>query len=127
MSSVERHKQVRAYRGLTPSPGRPTVASREDWVRFWTAIARGGKTEDACGAAGVFGPVGFRWFRHAGGVNPWLPDEVSGRYLSFPEREDIAVWNAQGVGVREIAAGSDGRCRRSLVSCSALRLPGPTS
>ncbi|GGQ40978.1 hypothetical protein GCM10010266_74610 [Streptomyces griseomycini] len=28
---------------------------------------------------------------------------MSGRYLSFPEREDIAVWHAQGAGVREIA------------------------
>jgi len=28
---------------------------------------------------------------------------VSGRYLSFPEREDIAIWRAQGAGVREIA------------------------
>jgi IS30 family transposase len=28
---------------------------------------------------------------------------VSGRYLSFPEREEIAIWHAQGLGVREIA------------------------
>jgi IS30 family transposase len=28
---------------------------------------------------------------------------VSGRYLSFSEREDIAIWRAQGLGVREIA------------------------
>jgi IS30 family transposase len=28
---------------------------------------------------------------------------VSGRYLSFPEREDIAMWHAQKVGAREIA------------------------
>jgi IS30 family transposase len=28
---------------------------------------------------------------------------VSGRYLSFAEREDIAVWHAQKLGVREIA------------------------
>jgi IS30 family transposase len=28
---------------------------------------------------------------------------VSGRYLSFPEREDIAIWHAQEVTVREIA------------------------
>nr|WP_307846205.1 IS30 family transposase [Actinospica durhamensis] len=47
--------------------------------------------------------MGFRWFRHAGGVNPQLPSSTSGRYLSFTEREDIAVWWAQDVGVREIA------------------------
>ena len=32
---------VRLYRGQIPSPGRPTVAWREDRVRFWVAIARG--------------------------------------------------------------------------------------
>lgn len=76
---------------------------REDRVRFWTAIASGVKTEDACVAARVSGPVGFRWFRHAGGVNPRLPAQVSGRYLSFSEREDVAIWHAQKVSAREIA------------------------
>jgi IS30 family transposase len=61
------------------------------------------KTEDAAVEAGVSGPVAFRWFRHAGGVNPALPPTVSGRYLSFAEREDIAIMRVQGAGVREIA------------------------
>jgi IS30 family transposase len=60
-------------------------------------------TEDAAATAGVSSPVGFRWFRHAGGVNPALPETVSGRYLSFSEREDIALSKARGMGVREIA------------------------
>ena len=47
--------------------------------------------------------VGIRWFRHAGGVRPNLAAAVPGRYLSFSEREDIAVWRAQDAGVREIA------------------------
>jgi hypothetical protein len=47
--------------------------------------------------------VGTRWFRHAGGVRPNLSAAVPGRYLSFCEREDIAVWRAQDAGVREIA------------------------
>jgi IS30 family transposase len=51
----------------------------------------------------VSSPVGFRWFRHAGGVNPCLAATVSGRYLSFAEREDIAILKAQGRGVRAIA------------------------
>ncbi|WP_425413514.1 IS30 family transposase [Micromonospora rhizosphaerae] len=79
------------------------MAWREDRVRFWAAISRGVMTEDAAAAAGVSSPVGFRWFRHAGGVNPALPPRVSGRYLSFSEREDIALSRAQGMGVREIA------------------------
>jgi IS30 family transposase len=99
----ERQREVRLYRGQVPSPGRPTVAWREDRVRFWAAIARGAKTEKACLEARVSGPVGFRWFRHAGGVNPCLPPVVSGRYLSFVEREEIALLRVHGAGVREIA------------------------
>lgn len=103
MAYGPRQKQARLYRGQIPSPGRPTVAWREDRVRFWAAIARGAKTEDACVEARVSGPVGFRWFRHAGGVNPRLPQAVSGRYLSFTEREEIALLRVQRAGVREIA------------------------
>jgi Helix-turn-helix domain len=99
----QRQRAVQLYRGQIPSPGRPTVAWREDRVRFWAAIGRGAKTEDAAVEAGVSSPVGFGWFRHAGGVNPCLCPIVSGRYLSFAEREDIAIWHAQKVGVREIA------------------------
>ena len=72
-------------------------------MSFWEAIARGERTDDAAAAAGVSSPVGYRWFRHAGGVNPCLPPTVSGRYLSFGEREDIALYRVQGAGVREIA------------------------
>ncbi|HZT64659.1 MAG TPA: IS30 family transposase [Acidimicrobiales bacterium] len=89
-----------------PSPGAPTVAWREDRVRFWAAIARGLKTDAAGLEAGVSSPVAYRWFRHAGGVKPILPTTVSGRYLSFAEREDIAIWRAQKLGVREIARRS---------------------
>lgn len=103
MGVLERQQAVRLYRGQIPSPGRPTVAWRQDRVRFWVAIAAGAMTEDAAAAAGVSSPVGFRWFRHAGGVNPRLPVSVSGRYLSSGEREDIALWRAQGAGVRDIA------------------------
>jgi IS30 family transposase len=103
MAYGQRQKQVRAYRGQIPSPGRPTVAWREDRVRFWDAITRGLKTEDAAIEAGVSSPVAFRWFRHAGGMNPRLCPTVSGRYLTFTEREDIAIWHAQKIGVREIA------------------------
>src|SRR3954467_3204553 len=103
MAYGRRQEQVRAYRGQIPSPGRPTVAWREDRVRFWAAIARGVMSEDAAAEAGVSSPVAFRWFRHAGGVTPCLPSTVSGRYLSSAEREDIALLRTQGLGVREIA------------------------
>ena len=41
MAYGPRQKQARLYRGQIPSPGRPTVAWREDRVRFWAAIAAG--------------------------------------------------------------------------------------
>jgi hypothetical protein len=59
-----RQKQVRLYRGQVGSRGRPTIAWREDRVRFWAAIATGVLTDDAAAAAGVSSPVGYRWFRH---------------------------------------------------------------
>lgn len=100
---LDRQREVRLYRGLIPSPGRPGIAWREDRVKFWAAIAHGLKSDDAGVEAGISSPVAYRWFRHAGGVNPCLPPTVSGRYLSFSEREDIAIWRAQKLGVREIA------------------------
>ena len=103
MGVIDRQREVQLYRGQIPSPGAPTVAWREDRVRFWAAIANGIKTEDAAIEAGVSSPVAFRWFRHAGGVNPCLPPTTTGRYLGFAEREDIALLRVQGLGVREIA------------------------
>ncbi len=56
---------------------------------------------------GVSQPVGTRWFREAGGMAPShlsrSPKPLSGRYLAFGEREQIALWRAQELGVREIA------------------------
>ena len=59
-------------------------------------------TAGAAEAVGVSWPVGSRWFRHAGGMPPINLDEPAGRYLSFAEREEIALLRAQEVGVREI-------------------------
>jgi transposase, IS30 family len=90
-------------RGQMWSPGRPSTARREDRVRFWEAIARGASSDDAAVEAGVSSPVGARWFRHAGGMPPISLAPLSGRYLSFSEREEIAILRAQKHGVREIA------------------------
>jgi IS30 family transposase len=99
----ERQREVQLYRGHIPSPGRPGIAWREDRVKFWAAIARGLKSDEAGAEAGVSSPVAYRWFKHAGGVNPCLPPTTTGRSLSFSEREDIALLRAQKLGVREIA------------------------
>ncbi len=103
MGVRERQQAVRAMRGQMWSPGRPSTARREDRVRFWGAIARGASTEDASLEAGVSAAVGTRWFRQGGGMPSISLAPVSGRYLSFAEREDIAVLHAQQIGVREIA------------------------
>jgi transposase len=78
------------------------VARREHRQRFWEAIAGGLSSEDAGVAAGVSPAVGTRWFREGGGVPTVSPAPLSGRFLSFVEREEIAVLHAQGCGVREI-------------------------
>ena len=85
------------------SPGRPPVARREHRQRFWAAIGQGRSSEDAAGAAGVSPAVGTRWFRDSGGMPPISLAPSSGRYLSFTEREEIALLKAQQLGVREIA------------------------
>ena len=99
----QRVQAIREMRGKLWSPGRPSTARREDRVRFWEAIARGLSTEDAAAEAGVASAVGARWFRDAGGMPPLTLAPVSGRYLSFAEREEIAILHAQRLGVREIA------------------------
>ena len=85
------------------SPGRPPVARREHRQRFWEAIARGLPSEDAAVSCGVSPAVGVRWFRQSGGMPPIRLVPPSGRYLSFAEREEIAILKAQGAGVRETA------------------------
>ncbi|MGW0826211.1 helix-turn-helix domain-containing protein, partial [Streptomyces sp. NPDC002845] len=82
------------------SPGKPPI--RRDVERaFWKKIAEGLTSEDAAVACGVSGPVGSRWFRERGGMPSIQLGPVSDRYLSFEEREEIALLKAQDVGVRE--------------------------
>jgi Helix-turn-helix domain len=94
---------VLAVTGQMWSPGRPSTAWREDRVCFWEAIARGLSSEDAAAEAGVSGPAGSRWYRQAGGMPPIVLVSLSGRYLSFAEREEMAILRGQRAGVREIA------------------------
>ena len=91
MGVGKRQLATRALRGQMWSPGRPSVARHEDRVRFWETIARGVSTEDAAVAGGISAAVGARWFRHAGGMPPISVAPLSGRYLTFAEREEIAI------------------------------------
>src|SRR4051795_10112791 len=92
-----RRRSDRALRAVLPrSPGRPGVAQREDRRRFWAAIE-----------VGVSPAVEARWFREAGGMSPRIfapsAKPPSERYLSFAEREELALLRARGCGVRETA------------------------
>ena len=84
------------------SPGAPSLR-RETERRFWEQIATGITSERAAEAVGVSQAVGSRWFRHRGGMPLFMSNPISGRYLSFAEREEIGLLSVQGIGVREIA------------------------
>lgn len=84
------------------SPGKPSL--RRDVERlFWHEIAKGLSSEEAASAVGASQAAGSRWFRERGGVATFMIKPLSGRYLCFEEREEIALLRAKGAGVREIA------------------------
>lgn len=93
----------RTGRAPLRSPGRPGVNQREARQAFWARIAAGASSEDAALACGVSQPLGPRWFREAGGMRPISLVTHSGRYLSYAEREELAILKAERLGVREIA------------------------
>jgi IS30 family transposase len=103
MGARKRRAADRAGRPAMRSPGRPPVGRREHRQRFWAAIARGLSSEEAGVTAGVSPAVGVRWFREHGGMAPITLASLSGRYLSFAEREEIALLRARDCGVRDIA------------------------
>ena len=105
--ATRKRRSDRCGRVALRSPGRPAAARREHHQRFWASIAVGRSTEDAASEAGVSPGVGGRWFRKAGGMGPVHYSQsskpLSGRYLSFAEREEIAILRVQEHGVRAIA------------------------
>lgn len=93
----------RAVRPKLRSPGHPKFRRHVEVV-FWEQIAAGLLPEEASAVAGVAQAVGARWFHNAGGMPPFdIRRRPSGGYLSFAEREEIAIAKAQGQGVRQIA------------------------
>ena len=107
MVTVYKRASDRCTRKKLRWPGRPPAWQRENLVQFWQAIASGRSSEESAMDAGASAPFGPRWFRSAGGMPPthltrWA-NPPSGRYLSFPEREDIALELARGTGIRAIA------------------------
>ena len=108
------------------SPGAPSLR-REVERAFWLEIAKGVTSEEAAVTVGVSSAVGTRWFRHRGGM-PIDLSPATGRYLSFCEREEIALMRARGDGVRSIARQlnrapstiSRELCRNAATRCGKL-------
>src|SRR5436305_9735728 len=104
--NVVRRRSARSGRAPLPSPGRPSVAGRNEQNNFWRGIAAGLSSEAAALEAGVSQPVGYRLFRKAGGMPPAMfrcsAKPLSGRYLSLNEREEIALLKVQGHSIQEI-------------------------
>ncbi len=102
-----RRRSDRSGRAPLFSPGRPVVAARDERRRFWAAIAAGMASENAARTAGMSQAVGARLFRKTGGMPPAIfrpfVKPPSGRYLSFAEREEIALLRVQGCSMREVA------------------------
>jgi len=107
MGSGSARRSDHALRPPMRSPGRPPGWRREHLQQFWRAIAGGLSSEDAAIAVGLSPAVGGRLFRQAGGMRTISPDPPSGRYLSFAEREEIAILTARDRGMREIASQLD--------------------
>ncbi len=122
MAQGRRVAAILAGRSPLRSPGRPPVNRREERRRFWRLIAKGLSSEEAAVACGVSMPLGPRWFRE-GGMPPITLAPPSGRYLSFVEREEIAVRRAEECGIREIARRLGRARRRSRGSYGATRRP----
>ena len=79
-------------------------ASREVRRRFWLLVRGGVNRRDAAVAVGLHQDTGKDWFAQAGGVVPaFITEELSGRYLSVEEREQILAGVVRGDGIREIA------------------------
>ena len=103
MAKSKYRRSDHALRPAMRSPGRPPASRRTHRRQFWEGISRGLSSEEAGLEAGVSPAVGTRWFRESGGMAPLTLGPLSGRYLSFVEREEIALLHARGYGVREIA------------------------
>src|SRR4051794_20016065 len=70
---------------------------------FWAAWQAGEFLTDAAAVGGTYRHRGLAWLRQAGGVRPRRGRNLQGRYLSFAEREEIALARAAGESMRSIA------------------------
>ncbi len=71
---------------------------------FWAALQAGEFLTDAAAVAGTHRWRGLQWLREAGGVRPRRGRDLTGRCLTFTEREEIGLGRAGGESIRTIAA-----------------------
>ena len=104
------------------SPGRPSHRRECRAALVLAGIARGLEQRGRRACRGVSAAAGVRWFRERGGMPTFMLDPLSGRYLCFEEREEIALLRAAGHGrAGDRARRSGARRRRSRGSCAATR------
>ncbi len=92
---------------------------------FWLGDRPGLAREDAAVAVGVSPAAGSCWFRERGGMPTFMLAPVTGRHLSFEEREEVALLSAQGAGDAGNWALHNPGCSRGLkppVSSSDLAM-----
>jgi IS30 family transposase len=70
---------------------------------FWAAWQGGEFMTDASAVAGTHRQRGLAWVRQAGGVRPRRGRDLQGRYLSFAEREEVALGRAGGESIRSLS------------------------
>ena len=89
---------------------------------FWAAWQAGEFMTDASAVAGTYRQRGLAWVRQAGGVRPRRGRGLQGRYLSFGEREEIALGRAGGESIRSISRrlGSSERSWRGPLQWVAM-------
>ena len=90
---------------VRPVVSRRPILPRSVRVVFFDGIRSGLLVDQAAGLAGINHHTALRWFADVGGVMSNAPGAASGRYLSFAEREEIALGRAAGRSIRAIAAG----------------------
>src|SRR5436190_743170 len=126
MGVWERGQAICASRGQVWSPGRPTVARREDRQRFWREIAAGRSSVEAGAAAGVSRERRVNaWTRsHAVVYRATTAHWHAERRASRPKISKLAANDALRGYVQERLAGSIARPVGKLVPGPEVRFVG---